>query len=372
MKVCYTGGGTAGHIIPALAVAEELRLELDAVGASYEAFWIGTKDQAEKDMVENAGIRFRSIPTGKLRRYLSWKNIADVFRIFAGICRSVAILKNERPDVLFSKGGFASVPPVIAAWLLRIPSVTHESDVSTGLANRINARFVTTVCLSCEDAAKNVSRKQRWKTVVTGNPVRKELLRADPAHGRTFLHIDSDMPLILVLGGSQGALQINELVWDCLEALCGMAFVVHQTGSRTWKRVEHDRYLCMPFLHDELYDIIAASSLVISRAGAGTLAELAALRRPMLLLPLGTDASRGDQILNARRMEAVGAAKVLLRGDATKQRLLSDVWTIMSDASLRERMSEACAKVSVPDAAKKIACEISSACKLPRNEVRGN
>lgn len=371
MKICYTGGGTAGHIIPALVVADELRSELACGGLPLDAFWIGSDDEGEQALIKAAGIRCYGIPSGKLRRYFSLRNFTDVFRIMGGVLRSLTILRKERPDVLFSKGGFVSVPPVIAAWLLRIPAITHESDASVGLATRINARFVSKVCVSSAGAAKGLQTRYPEKVVVTGNPVRKEILTADPKKGRTLLGIGMDEPLVLVLGGSLGALQINELIWGGLDALCAEAFVVHQTGKKTWRAVEHDRYRCVPYLHEELPDLLAAATVVVSRAGAGALAELVALGKPMLLLPLGFNASRGDQILNAERLSQAGAAEVLFQEDASQQVFLDRLLCLLREGKRREGLSAACGRIADIRGAGRIVAELLSACKFEKNGVRG-
>jgi len=371
VKICYTGGGTAGHIIPALVVADALRAELASEKLPLDAFWIGSKDESEQALIRAAGIRCYGIPSGKLRRYFSMKNFTDVFRIMGGVFRSLTILRKERPDVLFSKGGFVSVPPVMAAWLLRIPAITHESDASVGLATRINARFVSKVCVSSADAAKGLQNRYQEKVVVTGNPVRKEILAGDPEKGRALIGIGKNEPLILVLGGSLGALQINELVWGGLDALCAQAFVVHQTGKKTWRAVEHDRYRGVPYLHDELPDLLAAATVVVSRAGAGALAELVALGKPMLLLPLGTNASRGDQILNAERLSQAGAAEVLYQEDASQRAFLDRLLRLLQERKRRESLSAACGRIADTCGAIRIVAELLSACKFRENEVRG-
>lgn len=371
MKICYTGGGTAGHIIPALVVADELRSELTADGISCDAFWIGSKEEKEQALIRGSGIRCYGIPCGKLRRYFSFRNFTDLFRILGGILRSLVILAKERPDILFSKGGFVSVPPVVAAWLLRIPSVTHESDASVGLATRINARFVSKVCVSSTQAAEGLPDRYREKVSVTGNPVRTDILAADPEKGRTLFGVGSEEPLLLVLGGSLGALQINELVWENLDGLCSEAFVVHQTGEKTWRKVEHDRYRCVPYLNEELPDLLAAATVVVSRAGAGALSELVALKKPMLLLPLGTGASRGDQILNAERLVREGAAEVLYQEEASPRLFLDRSLELLKDSRRRDGMSAACGRIADTKGAERIVAVLLSACRFKGNEVRG-
>lgn len=370
MKICYTGGGTGGHIIPAIAVAQELRSELACRDIACDEFWIGTRKEQEQELVRDAGIRMYGIPSGKLRRYLSLRNLTDVFRIVGGIVCSYRILRKERPDVLFSKGGFASVPPVFAAHLLGIPSVTHESDASAGLATRINARFATYVCVSFKEAAGRLLERYPGKIVVTGNPVRKEFVQADPTTGQKALGLGPHEPFVLILGGSQGALQINELVWNNLDALCRKAYILHQSGEKTWKPVDHERYRCVPYIGKELPGLIAAATVVVSRAGAGSLAELAAMRKPMLLVPLGSNASRGDQILNAKRFEREGAAEVLYAEDATPEVFLERLTMLLDHADHRNELGEACRGLADIYAARRIVQTILLACNIAENTVR--
>ncbi len=355
MKICYAGGGTAGHILPAIAVSQVLRKQVQPL----QEFWICTADEHEQRMIAEHGIRTCPIPTGKLRRYASWRNFTDLFRIAGGVFSSVSILRKERPDVLFSKGGFASVPPVMAAALLGIPVVTHESDTSAGLATRLNFRRALTTCLSCQEAVSTLPAPRKGhKVVVTGNPVRSDLASCDARVGRKMLGLDADTPLLLVLGGSQGSAHINELVWENLEELCSLCYVFHQAGAVGWKEIEHERYCCVPFVQQGLGDLMAASTLVVSRAGAGAISELTLLGKPMLLLPLGTHASRGDQVLNAHVLQERGAAEVLLRDSADAHAFMSRIRSLLGSPQRLAAMAQASARMGRPDAAQAIAGEV--------------
>ncbi|MGI6433189.1 MAG: UDP-N-acetylglucosamine--N-acetylmuramyl-(pentapeptide) pyrophosphoryl-undecaprenol N-acetylglucosamine transferase [Sphaerochaetaceae bacterium] len=300
MKVCFTGGGTGGHIFPAFAVDSYLQ---DTV-PQYHRFWLGSTKAIEREWITEAGIPMYPIYSGKLRRYFSWRLFGDVVGIIIGFFQSLTILYKEKPQVLFSKGGYVSVPPVWAAALLGIPVLTHESDASAGLATRLNALVAAIVCIPFAEAQKGYPKRLWPKVRVTGVPTR---LRKSASHSVK----KSDKPLIVVLGGSQGAKQINELVWNHLDQLVGLATVVHQTGSSHSCDLNKEGYEWHPFIGKELEQLLGKATLVISRAGATALADYMEMEVPMLLIPLGKGASRGDQIENAKRLEHHGAAKVL-------------------------------------------------------------
>jgi UDP-N-acetylglucosamine--N-acetylmuramyl-(pentapeptide) pyrophosphoryl-undecaprenol N-acetylglucosamine transferase len=326
--VAFAGGGTAGHVFPGLAVAEELEARI---------VWIGSARGVERKLVTDAGIDFRGIPAGKLRRYLSFRNLSDVARTVAGVCAAVRVLRRERPALLFSKGGFVSVPPVVAAWLCGIPSWTHESDFDPGLATRINAIFCEKVLVSFAETVGSLPARYREKAFVTGNPVRKALYSADAARGRAFVGCDAATPMILVIGGSLGSSFINGLIVSCLPELLSRFFIVHQMGSSEFRSSQRQNYFPSPFIAGELPDIMAAADLVICRAGANTLAELAALGKPSILIPLPRTGSRGDQIANAEVFRAAGASLVIPEHEATSARVVPAVCSLLGDrARLRE------------------------------------
>jgi UDP-N-acetylglucosamine--N-acetylmuramyl-(pentapeptide) pyrophosphoryl-undecaprenol N-acetylglucosamine transferase len=344
--IAFTGGGTAGHVFPGIAVAEEL---------GRRALWIGSLNGVEKKLAENAGIEFRGIPAGKLRRYFSLRNLSDIGRIISAVFAAVRIMRKERPAFLFSKGGFVSVPPVVAARLCGIPAYTHESDFDPGLATRINLMFCEKVLVSFAETVDFLPARFRQKAVVTGNPVRRAVYGADAGRGRRYLGCDPPTQVILVLGGSQGSSFINGLVGSCLARLVPRFFVVHQMGAQDYSASTLGNYLPAAFFREELPDIIAAADLVICRSGANTLAELAALGKPSLLIPLSRSGSRGDQLRNAEVFRARGAAQVLQERDATADSLLSMVCPLLADARQLQEMGRRARSLSAGRPAETIA-----------------
>lgn len=347
----FTGGGTAGHVYPALAV-------IGALGPGFQVSWIGSRSGMERRLVREAGIPYHAIPAGKWRRYLSAANLVDVLRVFAGIVAALVVLMRERPALLFSKGGYVTVPPVIAARLLRIPVVTHESDTDPGLATRINSRLADLVLTSFPETAAWFPARLRKRVVTTGNPVRERFFRADAAAGRAALGARGDAPILLVLGGSLGSESVNRLVRSALPRLIERCLVVHQTGSGDFAPSQvGGRYRPVAFVGEELPDLMAAATLVVARAGANTLAELAACGTPALLLPLDLSGSRGDQIRNAAYFAAKGAAQVLV--DAGPQELADAVIGLLDDPGRRASMAAAMRKLAAPGAAARVASVLS-------------
>jgi UDP-N-acetylglucosamine--N-acetylmuramyl-(pentapeptide) pyrophosphoryl-undecaprenol N-acetylglucosamine transferase len=344
--IAFTGGGTAGHVFPGIAVAEELGRRI---------LWIGSQNGVEKKLAQDAGIEFRGIPAGKLRRYFSLRNVSDIGRIISAVFAAVRILKKDKPAFLFSKGGFVSVPPVVAARLCGIPAYTHESDFDPGLATRINLFFCEKVLVSFAETVDFLPARFRRKAVVTGNPVRRALYEADAGRGRRSLGVDPSTQVILVLGGSQGSSFINGLIVSCLARLVPRFFVVHQMGAQDYTASTLHNYLPAAFFSAELPDIIAAADLVICRSGANTLAELAALGRPSIQIPLSRSGSRGDQLRNAEVFRARGAALVLQEKDATADGLLSMVCPLLADTRQLREMGRSARSLSVGRPAETIA-----------------
>jgi UDP-N-acetylglucosamine--N-acetylmuramyl-(pentapeptide) pyrophosphoryl-undecaprenol N-acetylglucosamine transferase len=341
MKVCFAGGGTAGHVFPALQVDSELLKRSHSGLFPYDRFWIGSTNVREQAWVTASGMAFNPISCGKLRRYPSWKNVTDVFNILHGIVQSYAILRRERPDVLFSKGGFVSVPPIVAAALLHIPSITHESDATAGLATRLNARFVEHVCLAYESSGLSLERRYGHKLVVTGTPVRFDHHHVDAAAARDNLGLKESDLLVVVIGGSQGAQRLNELVWRTLDELTSTAFVFHQTGTGVAQAPTHERYQAQSFVEEGLDDLLAAATVVVSRAGATALGELTELAKPMVLIPLGSGASRGDQSANANRLAKEGAA-VMLADTVDDRTFVDTLHDLVEDGERRAVMAQRC------------------------------
>lgn len=339
IRIAFTGGGTGGHIFPGIAVARALADRPDV-----EMFWIGSSSGRDRDLVTAAGMEFSGVPSGKLRRYFSLRNVLDVFRILAGFFASLRILRKRRPDVLFSKGGFVSVPPCYAARFLGIPVVTHECDFSPGLATKLNARIAARILLSYTETRDFFSPALQERCTVTGNPVRPEFFHASAERGRRFAGVDSPDPVILVLGGSSGAESVNRLVFSCLPALCSKFTVIHQTGGKTnglepqlqsavqeWQAKK--RYFPFSFIAGEMPDVLATADLVLSRSGAGAVWESAAAGKPMVLLPLEKGSSRGDQVENAEWFARRGAAAVLSGPNANPENLIRTVCGLFDGAA---------------------------------------
>ncbi len=334
--IVFTGGGTAGHVYPGLSVAESLQ----AKDSEIRILWIGSDKGMEKPIVEGAGIEFIGIPSGKLRRYFSLKNVTDIFRIAAGFFKAGALMNKYKPDLIFSKGGFVSVPPVAAAGFRKIPVITHESDVTPGLATRINKRFSDDILVSYAGTANYFPG---YNVIVSGNPVRAAIFNADSANGRR-LSGAGKRKIIFVIGGSQGALQVNHLVEELLPWLTENFFVIHQTGKHPYDGETGAFYRRMEYIGDELPDLMAAADLIISRAGASTLWETAALGKPSILIPLGTGASRGDQSRNAESFREAGAS-VVLEGAVTAEQLKNEIDRLMSNDTMRDHMGRAALKI---------------------------
>jgi UDP-N-acetylglucosamine--N-acetylmuramyl-(pentapeptide) pyrophosphoryl-undecaprenol N-acetylglucosamine transferase len=317
----FAGGGTGGHIYPGLAVADELRTMAEKNGREIKIIWLGNSVGMDKDLVEKSGSvdEFIGIPSGKLRRYFTFKNFVDCFKILTGCIKSFFILLKLKPSVLFSKGGFVSVTPCFAASLLRIPVFTHECDFTPGLATRINSRFASKILVSYEETKFYLPKAKREKALVTGNPIRPAFYEANPEKGRNFLFenrsdYDENKPVLLVLGGSLGAHQINELVAKNIDWLTQRFNVVHQCGAKDSDimPVNKPGYFLHTFIYNEMCDVISCSDIVLSRAGANSIWECSALGKPMILIPLCGSGTRGDQVDNAHFFENKGAAIVLL------------------------------------------------------------
>ena len=300
--IVLTGGGTAGHVMPNLALVEGLQQ------AGFAVEYIGSVGGMEEGLVKDAGLPYTAIRSGKLRRYFSWQNLTDVFRVLGGYIDAKRALKKLRPALVFSKGGFVTVPVVYAAKRLGIPVVLHESDYSPGLANRLGIRVASKVLVNFEDTLAHTQSKG----VCTGAPIRKELLGGDAQKGRAFLGFDGKKPILLVMGGSSGAQAVNQAVTAALPALLADFDVAHQTGSGKLEGGGgQPGYRPLEFIRGELPDVLAAADIVLSRAGANAVFEFLAHRLPALYIPLPLSASRGDQIQNAAYMKARGYAEVL-------------------------------------------------------------
>lgn len=355
-KIAFTGGGTGGHIYPGLAVIDKIKQI--SPDNSIEFFWIGRRSGPDKSTIESSSIPFYVIPSGKMRRYLSFRNITDLFGVAAGFVWSFFILLKTRPLLLFSKGGYVCVPPVFAARLLGIPVWIHESDSDPGLATKLTSPSAERIFVTYQDSISCFNPSFFRKITVSGNPVRPQLLDGDIETGRKITGFTGDKPMLLILGGSQGALQINQIVDEILQELLPHCYIVHQRGARDFKPLNIPGYHCAPFFKEELAHLLAAADLVVSRAGAGTLWENGVLRKPAILIPLGLGSSRGDQLRNAELFEKKGAALLLKGEDATGPKLLESIIRLLKSPEERTRMGTSATEICPPDSAEKIALQI--------------
>ena len=316
--IVLTGGGTAGHVTPNIAMIPRLK-EL-----GYEISYIGSYDGIEKKLIEELGISYYGISSGKLRRYFDWKNFSDPFRVLKGFAEAKKLLKKLKPDVVFSKGGFVTVPVVIAAKQCKIPAIIHESDMTPGLANKLCIPAAVKVCCNFPETVNNLPQN---KAVLTGTPIRQELMSGDPENARKFCGFSSDKPVIMVIGGSLGAASVNENIRKILPELLKEFQVIHLCGKGKTDSSLNDTqgYVQYEYIKNELPDMFALSDIVISRAGANAICEIHALRKPNLLIPLSAKASRGDQILNARSFEKQGYSMVMEEEEITPETLLNSI-----------------------------------------------
>ena len=317
-KIILTGGGTAGHVTPNIALLPKLR-EL-----GYEIEYIGSYKGMEKELIEKEGIPYHGIASGKLRRYIDIKNLTDPFRVIHGLRQSRSLLHKIKPDIIFSKGGFVSVPVVIAAHSLHIPTIIHESDMTPGLANRLCFNAATKICCNFPETMKYLPPDKR---VLTGSPIREELLRGDKNHALEITGFTADKPVLMVIGGSLGSVAVNNIVRKALPQLLKKYQVLHICGRGNIDETLTDTegYRQYAYVSEDLKDFFALADVVISRAGANVICELLTIHKPNILIPLGTAGSRGDQLLNAKSFEAQGFSKVLLEEEITEKKLIAAV-----------------------------------------------
>ena len=319
--IVLTGGGTAGHVTPNMALIPLLEQ------SGYKISYIGSKTGIEKQLIEDMDVPYYGISSGKLRRYLSAKNVSDVFRVVKGVSEARKLLKDLKPDIIFSKGGFVSVPVVRAAKLLHIPVIIHESDMTPGLANKLSFPAASAVCCNFPETAQYLPAD---KAVITGTPIRSELMNGDADKGKKFCGFENDKPVILVIGGSLGSSVLNEAIRENLPELLKNFNIVHLCGHGKVDCELNDTpgYVQYEYIKKELPDLFALSSIVVSRAGANSISEICALAKPNLLVPLSAKASRGDQILNARSFEKQGFSMVIDEDDLTAEALQNAVLSL--------------------------------------------
>ncbi len=317
-KIVLTGGGTAGHVTPNIALIPRLLEE------GYDISYIGSYDGIEKKLIGDFDIPYTGISTGKFRRYLDIKNLTDPFRVLKGFGEARKYLKEHRPDVVFSKGGFVSVPVVRAAASLGIPCIIHESDMTPGLANKLCIPVARKVCCNFPETLKMLPKE---KAVLTGSPIRAELAKGNKLAGLDLCGFTANKPVILVMGGSLGAANVNKAVRDALPKLLEDFQVVHLCGKDKVDNLllNTPGYKQFEYIKSELKDLFAMTDVVISRAGANAICELLALKKPNILIPLPASSSRGDQILNAKSFEAQGFSIVIEEENLTKELLTAKV-----------------------------------------------
>ena len=317
-RIILTGGGTAGHVTTNIALLPRLK-EL-----GYDIQYIGSYNGIEKELIEPFGIPYHGISSGKLRRYFSMKNFSDPFRVLKGFSEANKLIRDLKPDVIFSKGGFVSVPVVLAGKKNKVPVVIHESDMTPGLANKLSLPSAAKVCCNFPETLEHLPAD---KAVLTGSPIRQELLSGNKIAALDLCGFSADKPVILVIGGSLGSVVVNNAVRLALPELLEQFHVIHLCGKgkldASLNNVEG--YAQFEYIKSELRDIFALADVVISRAGANAICELLALRKPNLLIPLSANASRGDQILNARSFERQGFSVVIEEEELSKELLLESV-----------------------------------------------
>lgn len=321
-RIILTGGGTAGHVTPCIALLPELQKE------GYDIQYIGSYNGIEKKLIEEYNIPYHGISSGKLRRYFDPKNFSDPFKVMKGYFEAKKLLKRLKPDIVFSKGGFVTVPVVMAAKKHKIPVIIHESDMTPGLANKLAIPSATKVCANFPETVKFLPAE---KAVLTGTPIRKELFSGNKIKGLDFCGFSANKPVILIIGGSTGSKVINDVIRGMLPTLLREYQVIHLCGKGNLDERFNDTigYAQYEYIKAELSDLMAAADLIISRAGANAICEILALRKPNILIPLSAAASRGDQILNAESFEHQGYSFVLKEEDLSISHLLESIRTVL-------------------------------------------
>lgn len=317
-KIVMTGGGTAGHVTPNLALIPGLKEK------GFDVVYIGSKKGIEKEIVKANNIPYYEISSGKLRRYFDFKNISDPFKVIKGVFDAGRVLSKEKPDVVFSKGGFVAVPVVIAASIRRIPVVAHESDITPGLANKLSSPFCNKLCVTFKESLKYVKGN---KGVLTGSPIRKEILEGSKEKALKICGFSGEKEVIFIMGGSLGSKVINDVVRDNLKELLESYDIIHICGKGNIdeKYNKYKNYKQFEYVREELPDLMNLADYIISRAGANSIFEFLALKKPTLLIPLSQKASRGDQILNANSFKKEGYSLVLQEEDINKETFLGKV-----------------------------------------------
>lgn len=324
-RIVLTGGGTAGHVSPNQALIPLLLKE------GWEIHYIGTKAGIERTLIEPMqGVTYHAVSSGKLRRYFDLKNFTDPFRVIAGMLQSFSIIRKLKPSIVFSKGGFVSVPVVVGAAMCGVPVVMHESDITPGLANKLCKPFAKAVCTTFPECAKLLGAKG----IMTGTPLRAQIFSGDRTKGLTLAGFDGSKPVLMMIGGSLGAQTVNTVLRQTLPRLTEKYDVLHVCGKGNLAPELSDTpgYTQFEYLSDELPDAFACADIVLSRAGSNSLSELMALKKPALLIPYHS--GRGDQVLNANSLKARGLAHVMIQSDMNAESLPTAIDALWADKDL--------------------------------------
>jgi len=362
MKILFTGGGTAGHIFPIIAIVREIRRNYPYGG--FEFYYIGPKDKFAANLFSQEGIEVKTILAGKIRRYFSFKNIIDIFKLPIGFLQAFYQIFVISPDVIFSKGGYGSIAASISGWTLMVPIFLHESDISPGLANRVVGKFALEIFISFP--VQKTEYFPAKKMLSVGNPLRKEILEGSKEEARKLFKLTEERPIILILGGSQGAQRINDTLLTILPEILRNFEIIHQTGQRNFEQVKNEAevvitkdfkkyYHPFPFLNEEeLSHAYQAADLIISRAGAGSIFEIAAIGKPVILVPL-PEAAQNHQVKNAYVFAENGAALVIEEANFTSHFVLERIKYLFSQPEKLKEMAQRAKEFSRPEAAKIIA-----------------
>jgi len=357
MKIVLTGGGTGGHITPLISVANKIREKYPDA----EFVFMGPKGKLEKEFMDKVGIPTENISTGKMRRYFSFRNFLDFFRVIFGLFHSLWYLLKHMPDAIFSKGGYAAFPVVIAGWIYRIPILVHESDSVPGITNSILGKFATRVAVSYPSAEKEFPSSQ---VVLTGNPLRSDINQGDAAKARAEFGLLESKKVVFIWGGSQGSRIINEKIVNILPQLLKKYQVIHQTGENNFNQVVRkagelgikagrEGYIAIPFIREELKDVLALADLIITRAGANSLSEIAANGKPAIAIPIESSANN-HQRMNAYALARIGGCVVLEESNLGEHILLGKIDEIMQSEEVRKKLSDNIKTFYHADAADKI------------------
>jgi len=332
-RIVFTGGGTAGHVTPNMALLPHF------IANGWDIHYIGTKDGIERSLIEPIdGVTYHKIHSGKLRRYFDLKNFTDPFRVLQGGFEAAGLMRRLKPNVLFSKGGFVSVPVVYGAWLHGVPAVLHESDMSPGLANKLTIPCAKVICTTFPETAGMIGKKAAY----TGTPLRALLFSGNREKGLAFLGFDGTKPVLTMMGGSSGAASVNAVLREALPALLNRFHIAHICGRGHVDAALSGQtgYRQLEYVEAELPDLFAATDIMLSRAGANALSEILALRKPSLLVPYPLGASRGDQILNAKSFQKRGFSRVLMQEDLTADSLIRELMALHEQRSTYRKAME--------------------------------